>query len=259
MQTTAPVSNTTRWAARILSGLSVLFLLMDGVMKLFKPAPVVEATVQLGYPASVVIPLGIVLTLCTIIYVIPRTAVLGAILLTGYLGGAVATHVRAGGGWFPILFPVIFGVLLWGGLYLREARLHLLLPLTTQPSATSQQMLWVGRILSALPVLMLLFSAVMKLMKPTPVVQEFARLGYQQHAILRIGMLELACTAIYLVPRTAVLGAILLTGYLGGATATHVRVGDPLINYVTIVFGVLIWGGLYWRDERLRSLIPLRS
>ena len=133
---TVSVSNTQRWTGRILSGLPALFLLVDGAMKLFKPAPVVEATTQLGYSESVILPLGIVLLICTFVYLTPRTAVLGAILLTGYLGGAVATHVRAGGGAFPILFPVVFGVLLWGGLYLREQRLHALIPLTTPaPSA----------------------------------------------------------------------------------------------------------------------------
>ena len=128
-----------------------------------------------------------------------------------------------------------------------------------ETTSISPKMLWAGRILSALPVLMLLFSAIMKLMKLAPVVQEFGRLGYQENVILGLGILELACTVIYLIPRTAVLGAILLTGYLGGATATHLRVGDPLMNYLTVVFGVLLWGGLYLRDERLRALIPFRS
>src|SRR5258705_12246933 len=112
-----------------MSWLPALFLLVDGIMKLFKPAPVVEATVKLGYPESTIIGMGIVLLLCTVLYLIPRTAILGAILLTGYLGGAVATHVRVGEGLFSILFPVIFGVLLWGGLYLRDNRLRMLIPL----------------------------------------------------------------------------------------------------------------------------------
>jgi hypothetical protein len=99
---TALVSQKTLWAGRIMSGLPALFLLLDGVMKLFKPAPVVEGTVRYGFSESVIIPLGILLTACAIIYVIPRTAVLGAILLTGYLGGAVATHVRFGDPRFPI-------------------------------------------------------------------------------------------------------------------------------------------------------------
>ena len=120
------ISNGTRWAGRIISGLPALFLLLDGAMKLVKPAFVVEATVKLGYPESVIIPIGVVLIICTILYLIPKTSVLGAILLTGYLGGAVATHVRTGESLFSIVFPVIFGVLLWLGLYLRDTRLRAL-------------------------------------------------------------------------------------------------------------------------------------
>jgi len=126
---TAATSRKMLWAGRIISALPVLFLLMDGAMKLAKPAFVVEATVRLGYPESVIIGLGIVLLSCTLLYVIPRTSVLGAILLTGYLGGAVATHVRVSDGLFPISFPIILGVLIWGGLYLRDERLRTLLPL----------------------------------------------------------------------------------------------------------------------------------
>ena len=129
---TAPISKGKLWTGRIMSALPALFLLVDGVMKLFKPAVVVEATVKLGYPESTILPIGIVLTVCTIIYLIPRTAVLGAILLTGYLGGAVATHVRVGEGLFPISFPIIFGVLLWGGLYLRDNRLRRLIPINQE-------------------------------------------------------------------------------------------------------------------------------
>src|SRR4030095_3600989 len=125
---TVRVSKKRLWAGRIISALPALFLLVDGAMKLVKPQVVVKGTVELGYPESVILPLGVVLLACTIIYLIPRTAVLGAILLTGYLGGAVATHVRAGQGWFEILFPVVFGILLWGGLVLREARLRELVP-----------------------------------------------------------------------------------------------------------------------------------
>lgn len=99
---TACGSRVTLWTGRIVSGLPTLFLLFDGIAKLFKPAPVVEATVRFGYPESVIIPLGVVLLTCTILYVIPRTAMLRAILLTGYLSGALATHVRAGEGSFPI-------------------------------------------------------------------------------------------------------------------------------------------------------------
>jgi DoxX-like family len=127
------ISKGMLWAGWIISALPSLFLLMDGVMKLLKPAIVVETTVQLGYSESVILGLGIVLLASTVLYLIPRTAVLGAILLTGYLGGAVATHVRVGAGPFEVLFPVIFGALLWGGLFLRDERLRELVPLRTQP------------------------------------------------------------------------------------------------------------------------------
>src|SRR5262245_9025428 len=118
------VPKSRLWAGRILSFLPALFLLLDGIMKVVKPAFVVEATVKLGYPDRVIVPLGIVLVVCTLIYLIPRTAVLGAILLTGHLGGAVATHVRAQQGWFEILFPVVIGILLWSGLALRDDRVR---------------------------------------------------------------------------------------------------------------------------------------
>ncbi len=120
----------------------------------------------------------------------------------------------------------------------------------------SRKMLWAGYIVSALPVLMLVLSGVMKLVKPAPVIEGFVRLGYSEDLAFGIGVLELACTLVYVLPRTAVLGAILLTGYLGGATATHVRVGDPFL--APVLLGVLVWGGLYLRDGRLRALVPWR-
>jgi hypothetical protein len=132
MQTVAQTTSVSKkavWAGRIISWLPALFLLLDAVFKLIKPAPGVEATVLLGYPEGVIVGLGIVLLLCTILYLIPITSVLGAILLTGYLGGAVATHVRVGESLFSIVFPIIFGVLLWFGLYLRDPRLLSLIPL----------------------------------------------------------------------------------------------------------------------------------
>ena len=117
-------------------------------------------------------------------------------------------------------------------------------------------MLWVGRIMSALPVLLLLFSAGMKLMKPHGLEEGFAHLGYPMSLALGLGILELVCTVVYVIPRTSILGAILLTGYLGGATATHLRIGDPF--FPPVIVGVLVWGGLFLRDQRLRALIPLR-
>ncbi|MGH9788916.1 MAG: DoxX family protein [Candidatus Acidiferrales bacterium] len=134
------------------------------------------------------------------------------------------------------------------------------MPTDTQGALVSKKALWAGRILSALPVLMLLFSATGKFLKPPEVVEGFVRLGYPESLALSLGILELACTAVYLIPRTSILGAILLTGYLGGATATHVRVGDPFSLFIIpVVLGALVWGGLFLRDLRLHALIPLRT
>jgi hypothetical protein len=126
---TAPVSKGGLWTGRILSLLSILFFLMDAVMKVLKPAFVVDATVKLGYQKGVIQGLGIALLIGTILYAIPSTSVLGAILLTGYLGGAVASNVRVGNPLFSnVLFPVYFALVLWGGLYLRDKRLRALIP-----------------------------------------------------------------------------------------------------------------------------------
>ena len=130
--TTASISNKKVWAGRILGGLPTLFLLVDGGMKLFKPRVVVEATIQLGYPVSVIVGLGVVLLASTLLYLFPRTAILGAILSTGYLGGAVASQVRVKAVSFNIILPVLLGALLWGGLWLRDRRLQQLLPLTSK-------------------------------------------------------------------------------------------------------------------------------
>lgn len=118
-------------AGRVLSTLAVLFLLFDAVGKLLRPVAVLEGTTQLGWPASVILPLGIIQLVCLILYLVPRTSVLGAILWTGYLGGAVATHVRIGNPLFShILFPTYVAALLWGGLWLRDRRLRALLPIS---------------------------------------------------------------------------------------------------------------------------------
>ena len=113
-----------------MSGLGVAFLLMDGVMKLFKPAVVGETFARLGYPESEIIGVGVLLLMCTALYLIPRSSIFGAILLTGFLGGAVATHVRVGDPLLShVLFPTYIAALLWVGLYLREPRLRALVPL----------------------------------------------------------------------------------------------------------------------------------
>jgi hypothetical protein len=125
----SPRSKKALWAGRIMSGLPAAFLLLDAVMKFARPIDVVRGTVELGYSENVIIPLGVVLLISTILYLIPQTAILGAILLTGYLGGAVATHVRVANPLFThTMFPIYFGILLWGGLVLRDRRLRALLP-----------------------------------------------------------------------------------------------------------------------------------
>ena len=116
----------TGWALTVLCG---LFLIIDGVGKLLMPAPVVEATVRLGFPEDQIQGVGALLLVCTLFYLIPRATVLGAILLTGFLGGAIAIQMRAGSPPFENLFPLIFAILLWGGVYLRESRLCTLVPL----------------------------------------------------------------------------------------------------------------------------------
>jgi hypothetical protein len=124
-----PIPSTKeRWAGRILSGLAVLFLAFDAAMKVLKLPAAVEGTTQLGYPENVVLPLGLIQVVCLIVYLIPRTSVVGAILWAGYLGGAIATHVRVQSPLAShILFPIYVAMLLWGGLWLRDARVRSLL------------------------------------------------------------------------------------------------------------------------------------
>ena len=125
---TAPVSTTRLWIGRTIGALAILFLLFDGVIKVLQLAPATGSFAQLGYPVGLTLGIGVLELACLAAYALPRTAPLGALLLTGYLGGAVATHVRAGSPLFSVVFPLIIGALLWGGLYLRDHRLRALLP-----------------------------------------------------------------------------------------------------------------------------------
>ena len=121
--------------------------------------------------------------------------------------------------------------------------------------------LWTGRVLTAIPILFLAFDGAAKVMNVAAVRESMAQLGYPADAGVGIGIILLACVTLYAVPRTSVLGAVLLTGYLGGAIATHVRVGSPLFSHTLfpIYIAAMIWGGLYLRDGRLRALLPLRT
>ncbi len=129
----------------------------------------------------------------------------------------------------------------------------------TTETAASQKMIWTGRIVSGLMAAFLSFDGVMHLTTIAPVVQAFAQLGLPLQLGITLGILELACVAIYVYPRTSVLGAILLTGYLGGAVAMHLRIGSSLFGETLfpVYVGVLVWGGLYLREPRLRALIPV--
>ena len=122
-------SKAILWTGRVLTILSILFLLFDAAGKFMKPAPVVEAFARLGIPISLSMNIGVLLTICTVLYAIPRTAALGAVLLTGFFGGAVAIQMRAGSPTFETVFPVIFGVVVWAGVYLRECGLRRVFPI----------------------------------------------------------------------------------------------------------------------------------
>ena len=125
----------------------------------------------------------------------------------------------------------------------------------------SRRQLWIGRILSGAGAAFMLFDATIHIMKPSPVVAGFASLGFPLGTAVPLGTIELICIALYLIPRTSVFGAILLTGYLGGAIAAQLRVGAPLFSTTLfpIYVALFLWGGLYFRDERVRALIPLSS
>lgn len=123
------ISKKSLWAGRIISCLAVLFMLFDAVIHIVNPPFVVESMQKLGYNAAITPSLGVIVLICTAIYLFPKTSVLGAILFTGYLGGAVATNLRVGSPLFSTtLFPVYVGIFIWGGLYLRNARLQTLIP-----------------------------------------------------------------------------------------------------------------------------------
>jgi hypothetical protein len=123
--TAARSAKLRRWIGRVMTGVPVLFLTFDCIIKFVRPPVVLASNAQLGYLPSVIVPLGVVLAICVALYAIPRTAIVGAVLLTGYLGGAIASHVRVGDPLFShVLFPIYVAILVWGGLYLQDGRLR---------------------------------------------------------------------------------------------------------------------------------------
>src|SRR6267142_3004016 len=132
---------------------------------------------------------------------------------------------------------------------------------TSQVTSPSKGSIWTGRVISALIVIFLLFDSVLKFMKPAPVVATFAHLGLSMSLANPLGIILIVCALLYAIPQTSILGAILLSGYLGGAVCTHLRVGDPLFSHILFptYMGALLWLAIYLRDVRLRALIPFRS
>lgn len=132
-----PPSRGMLWGGRVMSAIPAMLLLVDGVMKIVQPEPVVKATVEAGYPAAAILPIGVALVVSAVLYMAPPTAVLGAVMLTGYLGGAVATHVRLGENPATIVPALVFATLLWGGLVLREPRLRAIFPWRAGPASAT--------------------------------------------------------------------------------------------------------------------------
>ena len=130
-----------------------------------------------------------------------------------------------------------------------------------QPGSVSKKSLWAGRVLSGLVTAFLVFDAVIHLMKPAPVGEAVAKLHRPLRLAVDVGIIELLCLALYVIPRTSILGAVLLTGYLGGAVAIQMTTSDSLFGEILfpVYVGILVWGGIYLRDQRLRTLMPVRS
>lgn len=126
-----------------------------------------------------------------------------------------------------------------------------------QLAASPRKTIWAGCVLSGIPAALVLFGAVLKIIKAPSVIEGMSRYGIAENLIVAIGIIELTCALVYLIPRLAVLGAILMTALMGGATFANVRMGDRTY-LVTIILGMMVWAGLYLRDDRLRVLIPLR-
>jgi hypothetical protein len=255
----ATSSKTTRYTAYGLTVLFTLFMLMDAGFKFTHSDAVVQANTQLGFPLSLTPAIGVLALILLALYLIPSTSVLGAILFTGYFGGAIALHLRVDNPLFShTLFPIYIALFLWGGLWLRDAQLRELFPITNPPAQppASKGARITGYVLSGLGAALILLTAVMKFVYVPPA---GAPELFPKHHIHHLGYIEIVCTLLYLFPRTSVLGAVLLSGYLGGATCINLRSGDSLgTSLVPILFSVIPWLGLWLRDLRLRALIPVR-
>ncbi|HMF54195.1 MAG TPA: DoxX family protein [Edaphobacter sp.] len=258
IQTASPKSRI--YTGYTFTALAVLFLLMDACMKFTTNAHVIEAQTQLGFPMRLTPGIGVLALICIGLYAISATSVLGALLLTGYLGGAIALHLRVDNPLFShTLFPTYVALFIWGGIWLRDRSLRELFPVTSRPEGprASRKLLWTGYVLTALSSLFILFSAVVKFMYTPPAGAPPP--PFPLHHIHHLAFLEIACTALYLFPGTSFFGAVLLTGYLGGATAIDLRSGESIgASLIPVLIGVVVWAGLWLRDARIRDLFPLR-
>ncbi|MBS1801391.1 MAG: DoxX family protein [Acidobacteria bacterium] len=254
----ATPSKAARYTAYAFTALFTLFMLMDAGVKFTHADAVVKANTQLGFPMSLTPAIGVLALVLLILYLIPSTSVLGAILFTGYFGGAIALHLRVDNPLFSYtLFPIYIALFCWGGLWLSHARLRELFPVTNPPAEppASKGARITGYVLTGVGAALVLFTAVMKFVYVPPA---GAPELYPKHHIHHLGYIEIVCTLLYLFPRTSVLGAVLLSGYLGGATCINLLSGDSLgISLVPVLFCVIPWLGLWLRDLRLRALIPV--
>jgi hypothetical protein len=257
---------TTPSKARLYTGytltmLAILFFLVDACIKFTTSPHVIEAQTQLGFPMRLTPGIGVLALICIALYALPITSVLGALLLTGYLGGAIALQLRVDNPLFShILFPVYIALFIWGGIWLRDHSLREIFPITPRSASpvASKKLHWTGYTLTALSALFILFSAVMKFIYVPPAGSPPPT--FPMHHVHHLAYLEIGCTILYLIPGTSFLGAVLLTGYLGGATAINLRDGHPMaVVLVPTLIGVFVWAGLWLRDARVRELFPLRN
>jgi hypothetical protein len=256
---TAP-SKSRLYTGYAFTTLAILFLLIDACMKFTTNVHVVEAQKQLGFPIQLTPGIGVLALICLVLYAIPSTSVFGALLFTGYLGGAIALHLRVDNPLFShILFPIYIALFIWGGIWLRNRNLREVFPIDSRLGMpnTFGKFLWVGYVLTGLSAILILFTAAMKFIyippadEPPPI--------FPVHHIHHLAFLEIGCIALYLFPSTSFLGAVLMTGYLGGATAISLRGGEPIGgSLIPVLIGIILWAGLWVRDTRLRRLFPVR-
>lgn len=258
-------SKLTRWTGYALTGAFALFMLFDVTIKLIR-LPIVEQTMaQLGYPPGLGFPIGVAEALFLILYLVPRSSMLGAVLFTGLFGGAMVSHLRVNDPLFShVLFGAYLGLFMWGGLWLRDPSLRMLLPLKQDSSAQGAMPSTMGRWLTwgctLFFVGFIIADTLVKLAHWRVVEDIMAHLGFGPEVGVRVSIMETVFLILYLIPRTSILGAVLFMGMLGGVVAGHVRVGDPLITHqlAGVYLGIAMWGRLWLRDPVLRTLFPLR-